>query len=49
MAPGCHPNRRTLEAVMEAGFEVEDLQRYMMNPLLPVIVGVAGPAPEMKP
>ena len=28
---GCHPNRRTLEAIGEAGFQVQDLQRYAMN------------------
>ena len=46
---GCHPNRRTLDAIMEAGFRMEDLQRYMMGSLIPVIVGLARPAPEIKP
>ena len=40
---GCHPNRRTLNAIVDAGFEVQDLQRYSMSPIHPVIVGVARP------
>ncbi len=43
VAAGCHPNRRTLEAIMEAGFQVQDLQRLQMHPFSPVIIGVARP------
>ena len=43
IAAGCHPNRRTLEAIVEAGFQVQDLQRHAMNAISPVIVGVARP------
>ncbi len=42
LAAGCHPNRRTLQAIMEAGFEVEDLQRHRLS-LVPLLVGVARP------
>ena len=37
---GCHPNRRTLETLREAGFEVVELDRYKMG-MIPVVVGVA--------
>ena len=39
---GCHPNRRTLETMKEAGFEVTDLARHKMGGF-PVIVGLARP------
>ncbi len=37
---GCHPNRDTLEAIREAGFEVAELRRGRIGPL-PAISGVA--------
>lgn len=40
---GCHPNRQTLQAIRDAGFEVTELQRMKIGPL-PAIVGVARPA-----
>jgi len=40
---GCNPNRRTLETIAEAGFNVEELPRDAMSPLHPVIIGVARP------
>lgn len=40
---GCHPNRRTLETIVEAGFEVQELERTRLG-LIPVIVGVARPS-----
>ena len=40
---GCHPNRRTLESIGEAGFDVQEVQRYDMNAFSPVVVGVARP------
>lgn len=30
---GCHPNRKTAEAVAAAGFEVDDLERFSFRPL----------------
>ncbi len=39
---GCHPNRRTLEAIQNAGFELVDLSQVKIGPL-PAIVGVARP------
>ncbi len=38
---GCHPNRRTLETMLVAGFEIRDLRRDTHTPLTPVIIGVA--------
>ncbi len=40
---GCHPNRRTLESIKEAGFDVQELQR-LRHSGVPVVVGVARPA-----
>lgn len=37
---GCHPNRRTLEAVEDAGFRLGPLERYGF-PVLPHVQGVA--------
>src|SRR5439155_22993357 len=33
---GCHPNRRTLESIEQAGFEVEKLERVTLEELLVV-------------
>lgn len=38
---GCHPNRRTLDTLLEAGFEMLDLQRHTLSAIQPMIVGVA--------
>jgi len=43
LGAGCHPNRRTLETIREAGFDVQDVQRYSLS-IIPVIVGVARPS-----
>ncbi len=40
---GCHPNRRTLETIKGAGFQVEYLQR-LRHSIVPVVVGVARPS-----
>jgi ubiquinone/menaquinone biosynthesis C-methylase UbiE len=32
-AAGCHPNRRTAEAISAAGFRIEDLDRFRFRPL----------------
>lgn len=37
---GCHPNRRTVEAIAAAGFRIETLERYGFN-VLPHVQGVA--------
>jgi ubiquinone/menaquinone biosynthesis C-methylase UbiE len=42
VAAGCYPNRRTEQAMRDAGFEIVSLKREMMLPwLLPMITGVA--------
>ena len=41
---GCHVNRRTAEAVTEAGFQFVDLQRYVTGLRIPILVGIARPA-----
>ncbi len=41
---GCHPNRRTQEAIEEAGFRIEWLESVRMGPGMPGIYGVARPA-----
>jgi ubiquinone/menaquinone biosynthesis C-methylase UbiE len=41
---GCHVNRRTAEAVLEAGFQFVDLQRYVTGLRIPIVVGIARPA-----
>jgi ubiquinone/menaquinone biosynthesis C-methylase UbiE len=40
VAAGCHPNRRTLEALQAAGFAIADLERHE-TPMMPFVVGVA--------
>jgi ubiquinone/menaquinone biosynthesis C-methylase UbiE len=44
---GCHPNRRTLDSIREAGFEVSSLERDTLKHtpkfIRPLIVGVATP------
>lgn len=42
LAGGCHPNRRTLEAMERTGFEVRQLRRFGSGPV-PMVVGVAAP------
>lgn len=39
---GCHPNRRTAERIVTAGFEIVELQEQRL-PFLPLIIGVAKP------
>jgi ubiquinone/menaquinone biosynthesis C-methylase UbiE len=39
---GCHPNRRTAEALRAGGFEIVELQEYI-TPVMPLIIGVARP------
>ena len=42
IAAGCYPNRRTEQAMREAGFEIVSLKREMLLPwLIPAIIGVA--------
>ena len=42
-AAGCHSNRRTLQAIEEAGFGIEEIERFKILSFWPVIVGVARP------
>lgn len=44
LAGGCHPNRRTLETIERAGFELMELEHTKIGPL-PAILGVARPRP----
>lgn len=44
LAGGCHPNRRTLETIDRAGFELTEIEHTKIGPL-PAILGVARPAP----
>jgi len=39
---GCHPNRRTLQSIEQAGLQVEEVQR-LRHSMVPVVVGVARP------
>lgn len=42
VAAGCYPNRRTEQAMRDAGFEIVSIKHEMMMPwLLPMITGVA--------
>ena len=47
---GCHPNRRTLDSVREAGFEVVSLERdtlaHVPKFIRPLVVGVARRSPS---
>jgi ubiquinone/menaquinone biosynthesis C-methylase UbiE len=40
---GCHPNRRTQQAIEDAGFHIEWLEQVRLAPGTPVIYGVARP------
>ena len=42
-AAGCHPNRRTQQAIEEAGFRLEWLEQIRIAPGTPGIYGVARP------
>ena len=46
IAGGCHPARATTEAIMQAGFEIEEIERFgfaaqRFEPLIPHILGTA--------
>jgi ubiquinone/menaquinone biosynthesis C-methylase UbiE len=46
IAGGCHPARDTTEAIMEAGFDIEEIERFgfsgqRFEPLIPHILGTA--------
>lgn len=43
-AAGCHPNRRTEQAIRDAGFRIEWVERMRIGPGTPAIYGVARPA-----
>jgi hypothetical protein len=38
---GCHPNRRTAEALNAAGFDVDVIERRKMMAFIPLIRGIA--------
>ncbi|MBN1530473.1 MAG: class I SAM-dependent methyltransferase [Thermoleophilaceae bacterium] len=49
IAGGCHPARDTTEAIMQAGFDVEEMERFgfaaqRFEPQIPHILGRARPA-----
>jgi SAM-dependent methyltransferase len=37
MVGGCHPNRATLEAICEGGFDVRDVEHFDLKPGLPIV------------
>jgi ubiquinone/menaquinone biosynthesis C-methylase UbiE len=46
IAGGCHPARDTTEAIMQAGFDIEEIERFgfsaqRLEPLVPHILGTA--------
>jgi len=41
LGAGCHPNRRTLEAIKNTGFEVDEIKREDELPIVPVVIGIA--------
>jgi ubiquinone/menaquinone biosynthesis C-methylase UbiE len=46
IAGGCHPARDTTEAIMQAGFDIEEIERFgfsaqRFQPLIPHILGIA--------
>lgn len=43
LGAGCHPNRRTKQAIEGAGFRIEWLEQIRMAPGTPAIYGVARP------
>lgn len=46
IAGGCHPNRDTLQAISDAGFEIEECQRFgfSVHPLVPPVAHILGRA-----
>ena len=41
---GCNPNRRTKQAIEDAGFVIEQIEQRRLAPGTPVIYGIARPA-----
>jgi SAM-dependent methyltransferase len=46
IAGGCHPARDTTEAIMQAGFDIEEIERFgfsaqRFQPLIPHVLGIA--------
>jgi ubiquinone/menaquinone biosynthesis C-methylase UbiE len=53
IAGGSHPARDTTEAIMQAGFDIEEIERFgfsaqRFEPLIPHIVGTPQVAPEPR-
>ena len=44
LAAGCHPNRRTARALVDAGFHIETMQAQRLSRGMPAIQGTATPA-----
>jgi ubiquinone/menaquinone biosynthesis C-methylase UbiE len=51
MAGGCHPNRDTLQAIIEAGFTVQQNRRFgfSVSPLAPAVAHILGHATAPGP
>lgn len=51
MAGGCHPNRDTLQAILEAGFTVQENRRFgfSVSPLAPPVAHILGRATAPGP
>ena len=47
-AAGCHPNRNTLQAIVDAGFDLEDADHFLFGPypVRPHVVGIARKPPR---
>ena len=47
-AAGCHPNRDTLQAIVDAGFDLEDADHFLLGPypVRPHVVGAARKPPH---
>jgi len=43
LGAGCHPNRRTLETMKAAGFEIAEVRYDKLSPVIPVAIGIAHP------
>ena len=50
LAAGCHPNRDTLQAIVDAGFDLEDADHFLFGPypVRPHVVGAARKPPATE-
>ncbi len=42
VAAGCHPNRRTVDAIEAAGLSVQEMGQQRLPGGIPLVAGVAG-------